>query len=149
SSCCNARLLWKWTGKRSYLTGGEERLASVTLRNITIACVFWMGALDGLEGQARLPVGSVEAGANLPPRPIGAGDLLAISVYGAPELSRSVRVSGEGMIRLPLLKNPIEARGATPAELEQRVHAAIGEARILVDPSVAITIAEYATRPIR
>lgn len=102
-----------------------------------------------ISGQSRLSPGAIELGANLPPRPIGAGDLLSISVYGAPELSRSVRVSGEGSIRLPMLKKPVEARGATPAELEQRVGAALGEAGILVDPSVVITIAEYATHPIR
>ncbi len=102
-----------------------------------------------LSGQSRFSPGSIDVGANLTPRPIGAGDLLSISVYGAPELSRSARVNGEGLIRLPMLKNPIAARGATPAELEQRVEAALGEAKILVDPSVVITIAEYATRPIR
>jgi polysaccharide export outer membrane protein len=92
---------------------------------------------------------SSDAGANLPPRPIGAGDLLAISVYGAPELSRTARVSQEGSIRLPMLKKPIEARGASPAELEQRVADALSQAGILLDPSVVITIAEYGTRPIR
>jgi polysaccharide export outer membrane protein len=58
-------------------------------------------------------------------------------------------VSEEGLIRLPMLRNPIEARGVAPAELERRVSAALGEAGILVDPSVVITIAEYATHPIR
>jgi len=85
----------------------------------------------------------------LPARPVAAGDLLAITVYGAPEMSRSVRVSGDGFIRLPMLKRQIEARGAVPAELEQRVGAAIAEEKILVEPSVVVTIAEYAVRPIR
>jgi polysaccharide export outer membrane protein len=119
------------------------------MRYVVIAYGLFLGSLDGLEGQARLPLGSVEAGPNLPPRPIGAGDLLAISVYGAPELSRSVRVTADGFIRLPMLKNAIEARGITPAELEERVSAILGDARILVDPSVVISMAEYATRPIR
>jgi polysaccharide export outer membrane protein len=48
-----------------------------------------------------------------------------------------------------MIKSPIEARGATPAELEQRVADVLGKAGILVDPFVVITIAEYATRPIR
>src|ERR1700722_9296069 len=102
-----------------------------------------------MSGQTRLPSGAIELGANLPPRPVGAGDLLSISVYGAPELSRSVRVSGEGLIRLPMLRSPVEARGATPPELEDRVGDALSQAGILVDPSVVITIAEYATRSIR
>jgi len=106
-------------------------------------------AAGSLWGQARLPAASTEAGANLPPRPIAVGDLLAISVYGAPELSRTARVNPQGAIRLPMLKSQIQARGVTPAELEERVSAALGDAHILVDPSVVITIAAYATRPIR
>ena len=39
---------------------------------------------------------SEAASANLPAQAIGPMDLLAISVYGAPELTRSVRVSDEG-----------------------------------------------------
>lgn len=116
------------------------------LRAMVFLC---LGAASSLAAQARLPAGSIEVGANLPPRPIGPGDLLSISVYGAPELSRTARVSPEGSIRLPMLKSPIEARGVTPGELELRVGAALADAHILVDPSVVITIAEYATRPIR
>jgi polysaccharide biosynthesis/export protein len=116
------------------------------LRAMVFLC---LGAAGSLAAQARLPAGSIEVGANLPPRPIGPGDLLSISVYGAPELSRTARVSPEGSIRLPMLKSPIEARGVTPGELELRVGAALADAHILVDPSVVITIAEYATRPIR
>ena len=55
------------------------------------------------------------AGANLPAQAIGASDLLAISVYGAPELTRSVRVSDEGLIRLPMVRRKIEVRGRMPA----------------------------------
>ena len=68
--------------------------------------VIGLGA-SSLWGQSRLASGSIETGGNLLPRPIGAGDLLAISVYGAPELSRTARVSQEGSIRLPMLKKPI------------------------------------------
>jgi polysaccharide biosynthesis/export protein len=115
-----------------------------------IVAVYWLGLLAGcVFGQARLPVGSTETGANLPPRAIGVGDLLSISIYGAPEMSRTARVSPEGSIRLPILKKPIEARGTSPAELEQRVADALSQAGLLVDPSVVITLAEYATRPIR
>ena len=121
----------------------------MTLRKVVAMCGLFLGAAGSVIGQGRLPTAPVELGANLLARPIGAGDLLSISVYGAPELSRSVRVSGEGLIRLPMLRTPIEARGVFPAELEERVSAALGAASILVDPSVVITIAEYATRPIR
>jgi len=99
--------------------------------------------------QARPPAAVAELGANLPARPVAPGDLLAISVYGAPEMSRSVRVSEDGFIRLPMVKRKIEARGAVPSELELRVGSAITEEKILIEPAVVLTIAEYAARPIR
>jgi len=37
---------------------------------------------------------------NLPAQPIGADDLIAVSVYDAPEFTRSVRVGGDGFIHL-------------------------------------------------
>src|SRR5687768_16448586 len=44
-------------------------------------------------------------------------DLLDVAVFEAPDLSRVVRVSDDGMISLPLL-GPIQAAGRTPRELE-------------------------------
>ena len=88
------------------------------------------------------------ASANLPAQPIGATDLLAISVYGAPELTRTVRVGDEGLIRLPMLKEKIDARGMLPAALETRIAEALAREEILIDPAVTVTIAEYHSRPI-
>ncbi|MFZ0465025.1 MAG: polysaccharide biosynthesis/export family protein, partial [Candidatus Acidiferrales bacterium] len=48
---------------------------------------------------------------------IGAEDLLNITVYGAPDLDRTVRVSSEGRIYLPLVGD-VQASGRTPRELE-------------------------------
>jgi polysaccharide biosynthesis/export protein len=97
--------------------------------------------------QDRLP-SAPDAGANLPARPLGAEDLVSINVYGAPELSRTVRVSGDGSIRLPMLDRPVAVAGAMPAEVEQRIAAALVEEHVLVDPAVTVTIAEYHSRPI-
>jgi polysaccharide export outer membrane protein len=119
----------------------------MTLRVMLVLCLG--AALGHISAQVHPPSAPVDGGANLPPRPIGTGDLLAISIYGSPELSRTARVSQEGTIRLPMLKKAVEARGATPVELEQRLAKALTEAGILVDPEVVITIAEYATHPIR
>jgi polysaccharide biosynthesis/export protein len=88
------------------------------------------------------------AGANLPAQPIGPTDLVAISVYGAPELTRTVRVGEDGLIRLPMLRERIDARGLLPAELEGRIAATLVGEGILVDPAVTVTIAEYHSRPI-
>ena len=99
-------------------------------------------------GQAAIPGAQAEMGANLPALPIGPNDLLAISVYAAPELTRTVRVSSEGLIRLPMLREKIEAQGLMPAELETRIAAALSEEEILVEPVVTVAIAEYHSRPI-
>lgn len=87
-------------------------------------------------------------GANLPAQAIGPADLLAISVYGAPELTRTVRVSPEGLIRLPMLREKIDAQGLMPAAVEMRIAAALAREQILVNPAVTVTIAEYHSRPI-
>jgi len=88
------------------------------------------------------------ATANLPAQRIGPNDLIAVAVYGAPELTRTVRVGADGRIRLPLVDGPIEAGGLLPAELETRVSETLDSGQILVDPVVTVTIVEYHSRPI-
>ncbi|MCS7026093.1 MAG: polysaccharide biosynthesis/export family protein [Bryobacteraceae bacterium] len=85
---------------------------------------------------------------NLPAQRIGPHDLLAISVYGAPELSRSARVGADGLIRLPMLRQKLKADGLLPSELELAIAAAIQSENLLVDPVVTVTVAEYHSRPI-
>jgi polysaccharide export outer membrane protein len=85
---------------------------------------------------------------NLPAQKIGPNDLLSISVYGAPELTRTVRVSAEGFIRLPMLKQKVEAKGQMPSDLEEKIASALSAEEILVNPVVTVNIAEYHSRPI-
>jgi polysaccharide export outer membrane protein len=100
-----------------------------------------------LLAQDKLPSGEIN-NANLPAQRIGPNDLLAISVYGAQELTRTVRVSEAGKIRLPMLRAEIEAAGVMPSEVEARITTALIEEHILVDPAVTVTVAEYHSRPI-
>lgn len=88
------------------------------------------------------------AGANLPSQRIGANDLLNVNVYGAPELTRTVRVSQEGLIQIPMLKGSFQAAGKFPGELEGLIAAALQQEKILVEPVVTVTVAEYVSRPI-
>ncbi len=104
--------------------------------------------IGAVSGQDKLPSAASEFGANLPAQPIGPNDLVAISVYGSPELTRTARVSEQGFIRLPMLTDPLEARGLQPAQLEERIVAALLAGGILVDPIVTVTMAEYHSRPI-
>ena len=92
---------------------------------------------------------SAETGSmNLPAQKIGADDLIAIAVYDSPELTRTVRVSEEGLIRLPMLKRAIPASGLMPRELEAAIADALRAEQILVDPVVTVTVVEYRSRPV-
>jgi polysaccharide export outer membrane protein len=105
--------------------------------------------LPALAGLAQAPAVMEEAGkANLPAQVIGVNDLLAISVYRSPELTRTVRVEPSGNITLPLLQEPVRAAGKMPNELETLIASALKREGILVNPVVKVTVAEYASRPI-
>ena len=85
---------------------------------------------------------------NLPAKTLGVDDLVAVSVYDAPELSRTVRVEPDGTIHLPLVESGVQAAGLLPRELEAGIAAALKSGQILVDPVVKVTVAEYHSRPI-
>ena len=107
-----------------------------------------LGLSPGAWAQDHYASAVPEAGANLPARPLAAGDLTAISVYGAPELSRTVRVSAEGSVHLPMLEQRVDVAGLMPLEVEDRIAAALVREGILKDPAVTVTISEYHSRPI-
>lgn len=89
-----------------------------------------------------------EVGANLPAQPVGPNDLIAVSVYDAPELSRTIRVGADGYIRLPMLKQRVKAQDLYPSDLETAIAGALRTEDLLVDPFVTVTIAQYQSRPI-
>ena len=96
-----------------------------------------------------LPPAFEPAVPNLPAQEIGPDDLIGVTVYGAPELSRSVRVDSEGEIRLPMVKRKIRAAGLLPVRLEAEIARALEEEQILVAPVVTVGVVEYRSRPIR
>ncbi len=78
---------------------------------------------------------------------IGAEDLLEISVYEAPDLNRSVRVSDNGTISFPLL-GTVQAAGLTPPELEIALQALLRHNEIIKDPHVGVLVSELQSRPV-
>jgi Periplasmic protein involved in polysaccharide export len=86
--------------------------------------------------------------ANLPAQKLGRNDLVALSVYDFPEVSRTVRIGADGFIRLPMVKEPIKADGLMPGELEQAVAAELKTEQLIIDPVVTVTVVEYDSRPI-
>lgn len=91
---------------------------------------------------------AVPDGTNLPAQKIGENDLLMVRVYDSPDLTRSVRVSADGTIRLPMLKTTLPVVGLLPIEVEKVVADALKREQLLVDPFVTVSITEYHSRPI-
>ncbi len=113
------------------------------------AATFAILSLTAAWAQDHTPAAMPEVlSANLQVQKIGPNDLIALSVYDAPEMSRTYRVSATGEIHLPMLKAHIKAEGLLPNELEEKVASALDAEKILVTPVVTVTIAEYASRPI-
>jgi polysaccharide export outer membrane protein len=85
---------------------------------------------------------------NLPIERLGPDDLISMQVYDSPELTRTLRISSDGMLRVPLLTKPLKATGLLPEELEDRLAAELKAEGILVRPIVTVSVAEYRSRPI-
>jgi polysaccharide export outer membrane protein len=71
---------------------------------------------------------------------IGPDDLLDISVFDVPDLSRTVRVSASGDISLPLLGS-VAVAGQTPEELETSLAGEL-RANYMKDPQVTVFVKE-------
>lgn len=77
---------------------------------------------------------------------IGPLDVLEISVFKVPELSKMVQVSERGTVNYPLV-GETEAAGKTPRELEQILARALG-AKYLQNPQLGIFVKEYNSKRI-
>jgi len=78
---------------------------------------------------------------------IGPGDVLDIRVYNRPQLSReAVRVEGNGMIRMPLVENDIQAACMTEGELAKEISSRY--ARYYKNLQVDVFIKEYHSKQV-
>ena len=128
----------------------RSREAKRSVLRMGLGCVLLAGV--ACAQQAQRGVSAVSNGdyvyTNLPTQPVGPDDLLALSVYDSPELTRTVRVDADGNIRLPMLKDAIQVRGMVPSQLEATIARALTKGKVLVDPIVTVTIVEYQSRPV-
>jgi polysaccharide export outer membrane protein len=115
---------------------------------LTVCVLLFGGTAFSQSSSNALPTAGPSATANLPSQRIGANDLLNVQVYGATELSRTVRVSPDGTFRLPMLRTAFQAEGKYSGDLEAVIATALVKEQILVDPVVTVTVAEYVSRPI-
>jgi polysaccharide export outer membrane protein len=72
---------------------------------------------------------------------IGPLDVLDISVFQVPELTKSVQVSDTGTINLPLV-GEVQVAGKTPQQVERDLTARLG-AKYLQNPQVTVYVKEY------
>ena len=72
---------------------------------------------------------------------IGPFDVLDISVFQVPELTKSVQVADSGTINLPLV-GEVRVAGKTPSEVERDLTSKLG-ADYLQNPQVSVYVKEY------
>ena len=78
---------------------------------------------------------------------IGPGDILDIRIFNRPNLSRdAVRVEGNGMIRMPLIENEIQAACKTEGELASEI--AKSYLKFYKNPQVDVFIKEYHSKQV-
>ena len=95
------------------------------------------------------PIAAQAANSALPDRKVAPNDLLSITVFDEPEVSRpAVRVGSDGTVIIPILPKPLTVTGLLPREIENLVSKSLMDAEILVHPTVSVAILEYAYQQI-
>ena len=79
---------------------------------------------------------------------IGNGDLLSITVFDVPELTREVRVSQSGTISMPLVPTRLHIAGLTETQAEQMLADVLQANGLVTHPEVGVTVKEHRSRPI-
>ena len=79
---------------------------------------------------------------------IGSGDLLDISVFDVPELTREVRVNQAGSISIPLVPARLHVAGLTEMQAEQKIADVLEANGLVSHPEVGVSVKEHRSRPI-
>lgn len=77
---------------------------------------------------------------------VGPKDILDITVYREPDLSKRFRVTGDGMISVPLI-GKVQVAGLTMAEIERTLEQRLARG-YLVKPQVSVMVAEYQSQQV-
>ena len=132
-------LHWKLL-KYCYFTV-KTYLIAVTAALLLIMCF-------NASAQSGSPSQGFQGGNTQPSQPLGPDDLVQVQVLNFPEFSRAVRVSSDGTVTLPLVRNPLSVRGKLPVEVEALIRDTLRGEDLVVNPSVSVTVVEYASRPV-
>ena len=98
----------------------------------------------GLPGGAAASVSSLPRG-NAEYK-LGPGDLIEVGVFGIDEYRHTVRISANGLLKLPLI-DAVNASGLTAAELEGKLAELLGS-DVIKNPQVSVFVKEYRSQPV-
>lgn len=79
---------------------------------------------------------------------IGAGDLIQVSIFDVPELTREVRVSQTGTIGIPLVPVRLHVAGLTEMQAEQKIAEILETNGLVTHPDVSVSVKEHKSKPI-
>jgi protein involved in polysaccharide export with SLBB domain len=79
---------------------------------------------------------------------IGGGDLLSISVFDVPELTRDIRVSQAGTIGVPLVPARLHVAGLTETQAKQMIADVLQANGLVSHPEVDVIVKEHKSMPI-
>ena len=113
-----------------------------------LALCMVVGALPMAAQSTPTAVADQVPNSNLPQMKVGPGDLLGIQVYDAPEFTRTARITDEGTLRLPVLKQQLRVQDLLPNEIETLLAEALQREKLFVDPFVTVSVVEYHSRPV-
>jgi polysaccharide export outer membrane protein len=136
----------------THVAFGQEQAAQQVSRPQPLPSIVRDQSLMVLPGTAATagaaPAGSVAADSPIDPAAsfqIGPEDILDISVWKNPELSRTVPVRPDGKVSLPLV-NDIQAAGLTPATLREQVTTRLSD--FIPAPEVSVVVREVHSRKV-
>jgi polysaccharide biosynthesis/export protein len=125
-----------------------RKTRAVSILNVVLLLLASSGLIDTTMGEL-----SSDSAAQIPDDAhpsetlIGIGDLLQISVDGAPEYRYEVRVGAAGSVSLPMA-GKVRLAGLSTSQAEAAVERSLQERGFFNDPQVSIFVKEYATQGI-
>jgi polysaccharide export outer membrane protein len=133
---------------------------SETIRKVgftlLLSALFWVAAASGVWAQSSLSSPQVPQAADSPSTStqstatvllIGGGDLLKVSIFGAPESDQEVRVDQAGNVSLSFIGS-VHVAGLTNTEAQDLIAKKLVAGGFFAQPQVSVFEKEYATQGI-
>jgi polysaccharide biosynthesis/export protein len=124
---------------------GHRRVAVLLVTFAIGQAVLWAGAQKTTV--VSTAHGTVPVETSQSPIRIAAGDLIDVQVFNTPELSAKLRVSQDGLIRLPGAGG-VDVGGLTPLQAGATIEKSLRDSQIMLDPHVTVLVTEYSTQGI-